>query len=662
MKFEKRIVALIDMDCFYVQVEQRSKPELWGKPVAVVQYNEWRGGGIIAVDYEARHYNVKRGMRGQDALAVCPEIHLVQVPTQRGKADLTKYRKASEEVFHVLSLCEAVVERASIDEAYLDLTAIVKKELLSMKTEGRYIAEDALEDTHLAVKHDSVENIEALISLANSLIRNDIIDENAEEIVLHVIGAALVNKIRKQIFEKTNFHCSAGIAVNKMLAKLACGLNKPKQQTIVLPSSVADFFSTVPIRKVRNLGGKLGYKITKHFEIETMRELANLNPSLLEKFVGEKTKLVLRCSRSYFQINKNWLLELCCGIDRDPVVIRQLPKSIGCSKNFPGRNALRSVNDVRHWTRQLSEELEERLISDKIANCRIAKSLTVGIRTEEKPENETNCHSSRQTFLRDYSAEVISQDAFSLIQEFNTNSAKQSSIWLKPAITMLSMSASRFEDSVDLDSKLITDFFKPASVTVLECESQVKDEDFFSNAHDSKPSCSKHMMQLKRVLRGEHDSHRSLPLDVQDATAEPMLSVAEANEDGCESGLNILKLEEQSIDVSNEKSNSSCGTEEGRIYEACSLKKENPELSYNRLIPNNFADISEDVWKELSPRTKWEIKSYYKVNLNGNQSIKSNKRLKGTSKMKTKSIAQLQSSKPDGCSLMRYFSRQGKDT
>ncbi|KAL1245738.1 DNA polymerase eta [Trichinella spiralis] len=523
MKVEKRIVALIDMDCFYVQVEQRNKPELWGKPVAVVQYNEWRGGGIIAVDYEARHYNVKR------------------VPTQRGKADLTKYRKASEEVFHVLSLCEAVVERASIDEAYLDLTAVVKKELLDMRTEGRYIAEDALKDTHLAVKHDSIENIEALIS------------------------AVLVNRIRKQIFEKTNFHCSAGIAVNKMLAKLACGLNKPKQQTIVLPSSVAEFFSTVPIRKVRNLGGKLGYKITKHFEIETMRELANLNPSLLEKFVGEKTKL-----------------ELAFG-------------TLLC-KNFPGRNALRSVNDVRHWTRQLSEELEERLVSDKIANCRIAKSLTVGIRTEEKPENEANCHSSRQTFLRDYSAEVISQDAFGLIQEFNTNSAKQSSIW-KPAITMLSMSASRFEDSVDLDSKLITDFFKPASTTLLECENQAKDEDCFSNAYDSKPSCSKHMMQLKRVLRGEHDSHRSLPLDVQDAPAEPMLSVAEASENFCESGLNILKLEEQSIDVSNEKSNSSCGTEE-------------------------------DVWKELSPRTKWEIKSYYKAKLNGNQSIKSNKRLR----------------------------------
>ncbi len=41
----ERIISLIDMDCFYAQVEQRDKPELWEKPVAVVQYNDWQQGG-----------------------------------------------------------------------------------------------------------------------------------------------------------------------------------------------------------------------------------------------------------------------------------------------------------------------------------------------------------------------------------------------------------------------------------------------------------------------------------------------------------------------------------------------------------------------------------------------------------------------------------------
>lgn len=44
-----RVVILIDMDCFYCQVEENLNPELKGKPIAVVQYNAWRGGGYIHI-------------------------------------------------------------------------------------------------------------------------------------------------------------------------------------------------------------------------------------------------------------------------------------------------------------------------------------------------------------------------------------------------------------------------------------------------------------------------------------------------------------------------------------------------------------------------------------------------------------------------------------
>ena len=42
-----KVILLIDMDCFYVQVEQRDRPELWDKPCAVVQYNNYQGGGFV---------------------------------------------------------------------------------------------------------------------------------------------------------------------------------------------------------------------------------------------------------------------------------------------------------------------------------------------------------------------------------------------------------------------------------------------------------------------------------------------------------------------------------------------------------------------------------------------------------------------------------------
>eukprot|EP00201_Polytomella_parva_P011870 CAMPEP_0175055644 /NCGR_PEP_ID=MMETSP0052_2-20121109/10203_1 /TAXON_ID=51329 ORGANISM="Polytomella parva, Strain SAG 63-3" /NCGR_SAMPLE_ID=MMETSP0052_2 /ASSEMBLY_ACC=CAM_ASM_000194 /LENGTH=600 /DNA_ID=CAMNT_0016320529 /DNA_START=140 /DNA_END=1939 /DNA_ORIENTATION=+ len=200
-----RVIAHIDLDAFYTQVEMKLNPSLRGKPVAVVQYNPLdrdalkfalrpehnrispnSNGGIIAVSYEARSRGVKRNMPGREARKICPELILVQVPTAFGKADLTIYREAGAQVASILGddpfitkcatpectfvsneKCSSnsavpympsvenrdnishssvpmitstvnpsvvnsmtnscILERASIDEAYLDVTALARK-------------------------------------------------------------------------------------------------------------------------------------------------------------------------------------------------------------------------------------------------------------------------------------------------------------------------------------------------------------------------------------------------------------------------------------------------------------------------------------------------------------------------------------------------------
>eukprot|EP00121_Abeoforma_whisleri_P015914 Awhi_evm1s14631 len=119
-----RVIVHIDLDAFYAQVEMRDNPILLGKPVAVTQYNKYQGGGIIALSYEAKWKGVKRGMRGDEAKKVCPELNVVQVQTANNKADLSKYRTAGTDVFEVCGKMARTVERTSIDEAYLDVTGM----------------------------------------------------------------------------------------------------------------------------------------------------------------------------------------------------------------------------------------------------------------------------------------------------------------------------------------------------------------------------------------------------------------------------------------------------------------------------------------------------------------------------------------------------------
>lgn len=438
----ERVVALADMDCFYVQVEQRLEPSLRGKPCAVVQYKTWKGGGIIAVSYEARACGVTRNMWAADAKKLCPDLLLARVPEAHGKADLTKYREASKEVMEVMSRF-AVIERASIDEAYMDLTSAVQERL--QKLQGQPIAAEQLATTHIEGFPD---NPEALNTDGKEELRQHGLHQWLESLPLGdtsnpdlqlTIGAVIMEEMRATVESVTGFRCSVGISHNKVLAKLACGRNKPNRQTVVSLSSVPQLFSTMPISNIRNLGGKLGASITELLGVEYMGQLSQFSELQLQTHFGDKTG--------------SWLYDLCRGIEHDPVKPRQLPKSIGCSKNFPGRTALVSQKEVQHWLLQLAFELEERLTKDQEQNNRVAKQLSVGIRLQG---GKHTSGLSRCCALSHYDAHKISRDALALIQNCNTAGGQQAA-W-SPPITLLQLSATKFLDAPTVSSGDITAF------------------------------------------------------------------------------------------------------------------------------------------------------------------------------------------------------------
>jgi DNA polymerase-4 len=109
-----RRIVHIDMDAFFASVEQRDRPELRGKPVAVGGQPDKRGV-VAAASYEARRFGVRSAMSMAKAVRLCPS--LVIVPS-----DFARYKAASSQIFAIYREVTPLVEPLSLDEAYLDVT------------------------------------------------------------------------------------------------------------------------------------------------------------------------------------------------------------------------------------------------------------------------------------------------------------------------------------------------------------------------------------------------------------------------------------------------------------------------------------------------------------------------------------------------------------
>lgn len=104
-----------------------------------------------------------------------------------------------------------------------------------------------------------------------------------------LIGSSIVSEIRAAVKAQTGYECSAGIAHNRILAKLVCGINKPNKQTILPLKSVKELYRSLPVRKVQGLGGKFGEEVCQNLKIEMVGELIRFSKDEMQRRFGERS-------------------------------------------------------------------------------------------------------------------------------------------------------------------------------------------------------------------------------------------------------------------------------------------------------------------------------------------------------------------------------------
>eukprot|EP01116_Phalansterium_solitarium_P000627 TRINITY_DN1045_c0_g1_i1.p1 TRINITY_DN1045_c0_g1~~TRINITY_DN1045_c0_g1_i1.p1 ORF type:complete len:485 (-),score=128.18 TRINITY_DN1045_c0_g1_i1:655-2109(-) len=321
----------VDMDAFYAQVEGRRLGIESTAPLCVQQWN-----GLIAVNYAARKAGVTRFMRISEAKQKCPELVLAPVEIRNNLVSLERYRDASAEVFSVIRRLLANVERASIDEAYIDVTAEVQRRLAAVDpaatgATGSNYADWSWPGTHLKLPDAQHESSPPAASDVVQLVQ------------LHC-AAGIAAELRTAILTETGFTSSAGISFNKMFAKIGSAMHKPNQQTVVPANAALALLRDLPLRKIKFLGGKLGKAIEQRLAVSTAGELLPYSKAQLAAHFGDKTA--------------GWLYDVCRGIDRSEVVDREDIASITASRSF---GDLHTLADAASWLAALADELVMRL-------------------------------------------------------------------------------------------------------------------------------------------------------------------------------------------------------------------------------------------------------------------------------------------------------------
>jgi DNA polymerase IV len=199
MPSSKRYIAHLDLDCFFVSVERIKDPSLNGKPVVVG--GSPTGRGVVAsASYEARAFGVRSAMPAATALRLCPGLIMV-----RGKyGDYTKY---SNELYERVLELAPIVERASIDEMYFDLTG------------------------------------------CEVLYNNDL--------------PGFIKKLQKIVWDEFHLPCTIALAANKVISKIAAQTVKPAGTIYVPHGTEQEFLAPLSVDAIPGVGKKTGEILRK---------------------------------------------------------------------------------------------------------------------------------------------------------------------------------------------------------------------------------------------------------------------------------------------------------------------------------------------------------------------------------------------------------------
>lgn len=211
----------VDMDAFFVSVEELFNPSLKGKAVVVGGQAHERGV-VSAASYEARKFGVHSALPLRTAYQRCPHAIFIDGHPAR-------YREYSEKVFEVLRGFSPVVEMASIDEAYLDMTGTER---------------------------------------------------------LHGPPLRAAHLLHAKVKERTRLNCSIGIATSRMVAKVASDQAKPNGILWVIPGQEAAFLAPLDVRRIPGVG-KVTEKRLHEYGIRRVGDLSRLDERFLEERFGK---------------------------------------------------------------------------------------------------------------------------------------------------------------------------------------------------------------------------------------------------------------------------------------------------------------------------------------------------------------------------------------